>query len=183
MRSPDDPPSRKKLFNDTDFQTHKDRDNEFLFEQVVKSDVQADAASNYMVMEESDGQAKVVAKSDGLTSKSDVDKHSSDPRADAPADSKMVEDVDNQTILDENELKEINDCVQLCIEEMVQKEKPSTKNGDLGLGGSGFNLVVVFDLDWRWMVVWLWANDDDDDGDGRYGVMVVGLSGRLGRWV
>ncbi|KAK0593170.1 hypothetical protein LWI29_032218 [Acer saccharum] len=113
VRSPDDPLSRKKLFDDTDFQTHKDRDGEFLFEQVEKSDVQADATGNYTVMEESDGQAEAAAKSDGLASKSDVDKHSSDPRANAPADSKMVE--------------EINDCVQLCIEEMVQKAKPLTK--------------------------------------------------------
>ncbi|TXG72861.1 hypothetical protein EZV62_001440 [Acer yangbiense] len=105
----------------------KDRDGEFLFEQVEKSDVQVDTIGNYTIMEESDGQAEVVAKFDGLASKSDVDKHSSDPWADAPADSKMVEDVDNQTILDENELKEINDCVQLCIEEMVQKPKPSIK--------------------------------------------------------
>ena len=33
--------------------------------------------------------------------------------------------------------------------------------------------------------MWLWADDDDGGGggDGRYGVMVVGLSGRVGRWV
>ncbi|KAK0593036.1 hypothetical protein LWI29_029627 [Acer saccharum] len=94
VRSPDDPPSRKKLFDDTDFQTHK---------------------------------AEVVTKSDGLTSKGDFDKHSSDPWADDPADSKMVEDVDNRTILDENELKEINNCVELCIEQIVQKMDANQK--------------------------------------------------------
>ncbi|KAK2662571.1 hypothetical protein Ddye_001145 [Dipteronia dyeriana] len=51
--------------------------------------------------------------------------------------------------------------------------------GDLGLGGYGFNLVMVFDLYWRWMVMCLWVDDENDDGDGRYVVMVVGLSGRL----
>ncbi|KAK0575624.1 hypothetical protein LWI29_004006 [Acer saccharum] len=91
VRSLDDSLSRKKLFDDTDFQTHKDRDGEFLFEQVEKSDVQDDATGNYTVMEESDGQAEAAAKSDGLTSKSNVDKKSSDPWADASVDSKMVE--------------------------------------------------------------------------------------------
>ena len=51
-----------------------------------KSDVLADATGNYTVMEENDGQADAGAKSDGLASKSDVDKYWSDP-----ADSKMVE--------------------------------------------------------------------------------------------
>ncbi|KAI9156611.1 hypothetical protein LWI28_009538 [Acer negundo] len=64
------------------------------------------------------------ANSDGLASKSDVDKHLTDPQADALVDSKMVEDVDNQSILDEKELKEINNSVQLCIEGMVHKPKP-----------------------------------------------------------
>ena len=35
--------------------------------------------------------------------------------------------MDNRTILDENELKEINNCVEFCIQEIVQEEKPSTK--------------------------------------------------------
>ena len=35
--------------------------------------------------------------------------------------------MDNRTILDENELKEINNCVEFCIQEIVQKVKPSTK--------------------------------------------------------
>ncbi|KAI9181988.1 hypothetical protein LWI28_020803 [Acer negundo] len=107
--------------------SEEDRNGEFLFKQVKKSDVQADATGNYTVIKESDGQADVAAKSDGLASKSDVDKDFSDPRADALDDSKMVEDVDNQSILDEKQLKEINDYVQLCIEEMVHKPKPSTK--------------------------------------------------------
>ncbi|KAI9176385.1 hypothetical protein LWI28_002155 [Acer negundo] len=77
----------------------KDLDGENLCKPVEKSDVHSDAASNWKM--------------------EDVDKHSSDPRADAPSDSKMVEDVDNRTILDENELKEINECVKLCIEDMV----------------------------------------------------------------
>ncbi|KAI9195961.1 hypothetical protein LWI28_019759 [Acer negundo] len=64
----------------------EDCDGEFLFEQVKKSDVQADATGNYTVTE-----ADAVTKSHGLASKSDVDKHSSDPQADALADSKMVE--------------------------------------------------------------------------------------------
>ncbi|TXG51263.1 hypothetical protein EZV62_023787 [Acer yangbiense] len=165
VRSPDDPPSRKKLFDDTDFETHKstfhtsspsftiadlysaiaslikesdsktDRDGELLFKQVEKNDVQADAIGIYTVMEESDGQAKVAAKSDG-------------PQADAPANSKMVEDVDNQTILDENELKEINNCVELCIEEIVQKEKMPNPRVflDLNIDGqpAGRLVIVLF---------------------------------------
>ncbi|TXG69357.1 hypothetical protein EZV62_004292 [Acer yangbiense] len=211
VRSPDDTPSRKKLFDDTEFQTHKstshsssppstiadlysaiaslikestsktmtlikeseerqlscfreelnkireemkvgdtpgkkstkensgtsnqkndkvseeDRDGELPFEQLEKNDVQVDATCNVTVMEESVGQAEGAVKSDGHASKIDFDKHSSDPRVDAPADSKMVEDVDNRTILDENELKEINSCVELCIQEIVQNVKPSTK--------------------------------------------------------
>ena len=35
--------------------------------------------------------------------------------------------MDNQTILDENELKEMNECANLCIKAMVQKTKPLTK--------------------------------------------------------
>ncbi|KAI9156846.1 hypothetical protein LWI28_013039 [Acer negundo] len=70
-----------------------DLDGEILCKPVTLCDVQGDVASNWKMKE------------------SDADKHSSDPRADAPAYSKMVEDVDNQTILDENELKEINECV------------------------------------------------------------------------
>ncbi|KAK0608675.1 hypothetical protein LWI29_034199 [Acer saccharum] len=166
VRSPDDPPSRKKLFDDTDFQTHKstfhtsslpstiadlylaiaslikesdsktDRDGELLFKQVEKNDVQADATCNVTAMEESVGQAEVASKSDGLASKIDFDKHSSDPWADAPAVSKMVEDVDNRTILDENELKEINNCVEFCIQEIVQKnlgDDPDAEGCDQGL--------------------------------------------------
>ncbi|KAK0576204.1 hypothetical protein LWI29_013672 [Acer saccharum] len=151
VSSPDDPPSKKKLFYDTDFQTHKstvhtlsppstiadlysaiaslikesdsktDRDGELLFKQAEKNDVQADATSNVMAMEESVGQAEAASKSDGVASKIDFEKHSSDPRADALAVSKMVEDVDNRTILDENELKEINNYVEFCIQEIVQK--------------------------------------------------------------
>ncbi|KAK0603678.1 hypothetical protein LWI29_007445 [Acer saccharum] len=211
MRSPDDPPFRKKLFDDTDFQTHKfivhtstppsiitdlysaiaslikesdsktmslikeseerqlscfraelnkireeikvgdtlgkkstkensrtsnqkndkvseeDRDGELLFKQVEKNDVQADATCNVTAMEESVGQDKAASKSDGVASKIDFEKHSSDPRADAPAVSKMVEDVDNRTILDENELKEINNCVEFCIQEIVQKMDANQK--------------------------------------------------------
>ncbi|TXG65397.1 hypothetical protein EZV62_006672 [Acer yangbiense] len=211
VSSPDDPPSKKKLFYDTDFQTHKstvhtssplstiadlysaiallikesdsktvslikeseerqlscfraelnkireeikvgdtlgkkstkensgtsnqkndkvseeDRDGELLFKQAEKNDVQADATCNVTAMEESVGQDEAASKSDGVASKIDFEKHSSDPWADALAVSKMVEDVDNRTILDENELKEINNCVEFCIQEIVQKVKPSTK--------------------------------------------------------
>ncbi|TXG63959.1 hypothetical protein EZV62_010953 [Acer yangbiense] len=178
VRSPDDPPSRKKLFDDIEFQTHKstshsssppstiadlysaiaslikestsktmtlikeseerqlscfraelnkireemkvgdtpskkstkensgtsnqkndkvseeDHDGELLFKQLEKNDVQADATCNVTVMEESVGQAEGAVKSDGHASKIDFDKHSSDPRVDAPTDSKMVEDHD-----------------------------------------------------------------------------------------
>ncbi|KAI9194553.1 hypothetical protein LWI28_007050 [Acer negundo] len=85
--------------------SEQDLDGEILCKLVEKSDV----ASNWKMEER------------------DTDKHSSDPQVDAPTDSKMVEDVDNQTILDENELKEINKCVDLCIEDMVQNTKPLTK--------------------------------------------------------
>ncbi|KAK0605774.1 hypothetical protein LWI29_030580 [Acer saccharum] len=78
-------------------------------------------------MEEIVGQDEAASKSDGVASKIDFENNSSDPRADAPAVSKMVEDVDNRTILEENELKEINNCVEFCIQEIVQEEKPSTK--------------------------------------------------------
>ncbi|KAK3198051.1 hypothetical protein Dsin_021466 [Dipteronia sinensis] len=98
-----------------------------------KSDAQAEAEANSNmedrdahvdaatkgdgVLPKSDAQADSVANSDGVPPKSDGHEH-----GDPLADSKMVEDVDNQTILDENEMKEINDCVQLCIEEkLVQK--------------------------------------------------------------
>ncbi|KAK3211910.1 hypothetical protein Dsin_016616 [Dipteronia sinensis] len=82
------------------------------------SDAQVDAATKGDgVLPKSDAQADSVANSDGVPLKSDGHEH-----GDPLADSKMVEDVDNQTILDENEMKEINDCVQLCIEEkLVQK--------------------------------------------------------------
>ncbi|KAK3198416.1 hypothetical protein Dsin_021831 [Dipteronia sinensis] len=82
------------------------------------SDAQVDAAvKGDGVLPKSDAQADSVANSDGVPPKSDGHEH-----GDPLADSKMVEDVDNQTILDENEMKEINDCVQLCIEEkLVQK--------------------------------------------------------------
>ncbi|TXG73376.1 hypothetical protein EZV62_001955 [Acer yangbiense] len=92
-----------------------------------KNDVEADATCNVTAMEESVGQDEAASKSDGVASKIDFENNSSDPRADAPAVSKMVEDVDNRTILDENELKEINNCVEFCIQEIVQEEKPSTK--------------------------------------------------------
>ncbi|KAK0584553.1 hypothetical protein LWI29_015085 [Acer saccharum] len=211
VRSPDDPPSRKKLFDDTDFQTHKsivhtssppstiadlysaiaslikesdsktvslikeseerqlscfraelnkireeikvgdtlgkkstkensgtsnqkndkvseeDREGELLFKQVEKNDVQADATCNVTAMEESVGQAEAASKSDGVASKIDFEKHSSDPRSDAPVVSKMVEDMDNRTILDENELKEINNCVEFCIQEIIQKMDANQK--------------------------------------------------------
>ncbi|KAI9164823.1 hypothetical protein LWI28_002726 [Acer negundo] len=80
---------------------------------------------------------------------SDVDKHLSDPRADAPADSKMVEDVDNQTILDENESKEINECAELFIEDMVQKTKPLTKKSiqqSIDLDDVTSPSVVAYDM-------------------------------------
>ncbi|KAI9160947.1 hypothetical protein LWI28_012998 [Acer negundo] len=83
--------------------------------------------------EDLDGEilCKLVEKSDAASNwkmeEIDTDEHSSDPQADAPADSKMVEDADNQTILDENELKEISKCVDLCIEDMVQNTKQMTK--------------------------------------------------------
>ncbi|TXG48754.1 hypothetical protein EZV62_024629 [Acer yangbiense] len=209
MSSPNDPPSKKKLFYDTDFQTHKstvhtssppstiadlysaiaslikesdsktlslikeseerqlscikaelnkireeikvgdtlgkkstkenlgtsnqmndkvseeDRDAKLLFKQAEKNDVEADATCNVTAMEESVGQDEAASKSDGVASKIDFENNSSDPRADAPAVSKM--DVDNRTILDENELKEINNCVEFCIQEIIQEEKPSTK--------------------------------------------------------
>ncbi|KAK0597254.1 hypothetical protein LWI29_023414 [Acer saccharum] len=207
VRSPDGPPFRKKLFDDTDFQTHKstvhtstppstiadlysaiaslikesdsktmslikeseerqlscfraelnkireeikvgdtlgkkstkensrtsNQKNDKVSEEVMiammsccsnklkKNDVQADATCNVTAIEESVGQDEAASKSDGVASKIDFEKHSSDPRADAPAVSKMVEDVDNRTILDENELKEINNCVEFCIQEIVQK--------------------------------------------------------------
>ncbi|KAK0587077.1 hypothetical protein LWI29_016939 [Acer saccharum] len=200
VSSPDDPPSKKKLFYDTDFQTHKStvhtlsppstivdlysaiaslikesdsktvslikeseerqlscfraelnkireeikvgdtlgkkstKENsgtsnqkndkvseELLFKQAEKNDVEADATCNVTAMEESVGQDEAASKSDGVASKIDFEKHSSDPRADAPAVSKMVEDVDNRTILDENELKEINNCVEFFIQEIVQE--------------------------------------------------------------
>ncbi|KAK0590155.1 hypothetical protein LWI29_023319 [Acer saccharum] len=107
------------LIKESDSKT--DRDGELLFKQVEKNDVQADATCNVTAMEESVGQAEAASKFDGVASKIDFDKHSSDPRADAPAISKMVEDVDNRTILDENELKEINNCVEFCIQVIVQK--------------------------------------------------------------
>ncbi|KAK3225643.1 hypothetical protein Dsin_005505 [Dipteronia sinensis] len=88
------------------------------------SDAQVDAAvKGDGVLPKSDAQADSVANSDGVPPKSDSHEH-----GDPLADSKMVEDVDNQTILDENEMKEINDCVQLCIEEkLVQKVEPLKK--------------------------------------------------------
>ncbi|KAK0595926.1 hypothetical protein LWI29_011108 [Acer saccharum] len=98
-----------------------DRDGELLFKQAEKNDVQADATCNVTAMEESVGQDEAASKSDGVASKIDFEKHSSDPRADAPSVSKMVEDVDNRTILDENELKEINNCVEFYSQEIVQK--------------------------------------------------------------
>ncbi|KAK0595581.1 hypothetical protein LWI29_008050 [Acer saccharum] len=101
----------------------EDRDAELLFKQAEKNDVEADATCNVTAMEENIGQDEAASKSDGVA----FENNSSDPRADAPAVSKMVEDVDNRTILDENELKEINNCVEFCIEEIVQEEKPSTK--------------------------------------------------------
>ncbi|KAI9161454.1 hypothetical protein LWI28_017617 [Acer negundo] len=94
-------------------------------------------------------EADVASKSDGLASKSDVDKHSSDPQADAPADSKMVEDVDNQSILDEKELKEINNSIQLCIEDMVQKTKLLTKKyvqQSINLDDVASPSVVAYDV-------------------------------------
>ncbi|KAK3230052.1 hypothetical protein Dsin_001933 [Dipteronia sinensis] len=104
-----------------------------------KSDAQAEAEANSN-MEDSDAQVDAAVKGDGVLPKSDAQEDSvanSDgvpPKSDGPehgdplADSKMVEDVDNQTILDENEMKEINDCVQLCIEEkLVQKVEPLKK--------------------------------------------------------
>ncbi|KAK3204602.1 hypothetical protein Dsin_018648 [Dipteronia sinensis] len=88
------------------------------------SDAQVDAAvKGDGVLPKSDAQADSVANSDGIPPKSDGHEH-----GDPLADSKMVEDVDNQTILDENEMKEINDCVQLCIDEkLVQKVEPLKK--------------------------------------------------------
>ncbi|TXG72871.1 hypothetical protein EZV62_001450 [Acer yangbiense] len=77
--------------------SEEDRDGELLSKQAEKNDVEADATCNVTAMEES------------------------------VAVSKMVEDVDNRTILDENELKEINNCVEFCIQEIVQEVKPSTK--------------------------------------------------------
>ena len=62
-----------------------------LFKQAEKNDVEADATCNVTAMEESVGQAEAASKSDGVASKIDFEKHSSDPRADAPAVSKMVE--------------------------------------------------------------------------------------------
>ncbi|TXG69812.1 hypothetical protein EZV62_004747 [Acer yangbiense] len=88
--------------------SEEDRDAELLFKQAEKNDVEADATCNVTAMEESVGQDEAASKSDGVASKIDFKNNSSDPRADAPAVSKMVEDVDNRTILDENELKEIN---------------------------------------------------------------------------
>ncbi|TXG69542.1 hypothetical protein EZV62_004477 [Acer yangbiense] len=105
--------------------SEEDRDAELLFKQAEKNDVEADATCNVTAMEESLGQDEAASKSDGNASKIDFENNSSDPRADAPAVSKM--DVDNRTILDENELKEINNCVEFCIQEIVQEEKPSTK--------------------------------------------------------
>ncbi|TXG60412.1 hypothetical protein EZV62_014985 [Acer yangbiense] len=105
--------------------SEEDRDAELLFKQAEKNDVEADATCNVTAMEESVGQDEAASKSDGVASKIDFENNSSDPRADAPAVSKM--DVDNRTILDENELKEINNCVEFCIQEIVQEEKPSTK--------------------------------------------------------
>ncbi|KAK0605320.1 hypothetical protein LWI29_025455 [Acer saccharum] len=107
--------------------SEEDCDAELLFKQAEKNDVEADATCNVTAMEESVGQDEAASKSDGVASKIDFENNSSDPRADAPAVSKMVEDVDNRTILDENELKEINNCVEFCIQEIVQEEKPSTK--------------------------------------------------------
>ncbi|KAK0589316.1 hypothetical protein LWI29_012537 [Acer saccharum] len=71
VRSPDDPPSKKKLFYDTDFQTHKDRDGELLFKQAEKNDVQADATCNVTAMEESVGQDEATSKFDGVALKID----------------------------------------------------------------------------------------------------------------
>ncbi|KAI9187422.1 hypothetical protein LWI28_027991 [Acer negundo] len=92
----------------------------------IEGNQQTNKQKNDKVSEEDlDGEilCKLVEKSDAASNwkmeERNADKHSSDPQADAPADSKMVEDVDNQTILDENELKEINKCVDLCIENMV----------------------------------------------------------------
>ena len=36
--------------------------------------------------------------------------------------------MDSQSILDENDLKEMDECVNNCIKEMVEKTKPLTKN-------------------------------------------------------
>ncbi|KAK0594623.1 hypothetical protein LWI29_038335 [Acer saccharum] len=71
--------------------SEEDRDGELLFKQGEKNDVQADATCNVTAMEESVGQDEAASKSDGVASKIDFEKHSSDPRADAPAVSKMVE--------------------------------------------------------------------------------------------
>ncbi|KAI9178427.1 hypothetical protein LWI28_026371 [Acer negundo] len=81
VRSPDDHLSRKKLFDDTNFQTHKD--------------------------------------------------------------------VDNQTILDKNELKKINKCDDLCIEDIVQKTKPLTKKSverSIDLDDIASPSVVAYDV-------------------------------------
>ncbi|KAK0587104.1 hypothetical protein LWI29_017336 [Acer saccharum] len=73
--------------------SEEDRDGELLFKQGEKNDVQADATCNVTAMEESVGQDEAASKSDGVASKIDFEKHSSDPRADAPAVSKMVENL------------------------------------------------------------------------------------------
>ncbi|TXG68226.1 hypothetical protein EZV62_003161 [Acer yangbiense] len=100
-KSTEDNSGTSKQKNDKVYE--EDLNGEILCKLVEKSDVQGDDASNWK-MENND----------------DAHKHSSDPMTDALADSKMIEDVDKQTILNETELKEINKCVDLCIEEIVQ---------------------------------------------------------------
>ena len=57
--------------------------------------------------------------------------------------------MDNRTILDENELKEINNCVEFCIQEIVQKVKPSTKKSvqqSIVLDDLAYPSVVAYDV-------------------------------------
>ncbi|KAK0574636.1 hypothetical protein LWI29_026526 [Acer saccharum] len=135
----DDRPAKKSTEDNSGISKQKndkvyeeDLNGEILCKLEEKIDVEGDDASNWK-MENSD----------------DAHKHSSDPVTDALADSKMVEDVDKQTILNETELKEINKCVDLCIEEIGQQSKPLTKKSvqrSIHLDDVASPSVVAYDV-------------------------------------
>ncbi|TXG72913.1 hypothetical protein EZV62_001492 [Acer yangbiense] len=185
VSSPNDPLSKKKLFYDTDFQTHKSTVHTSsppstiadLYSAIASLIKESDSKTLSLIKESEERQLSCISaelnkireeikvrdtlgkkstKENSGTSNQMNDKVSEEDR-DAEllfkqAEKKMMlklmlhamlrlwkrvlvrmklhpslMDVDNRAILDENELKEINNCVEFCIQEIVQEEKPSTK--------------------------------------------------------